>query len=44
VLYDLTSSCFEGHHCPLARFGYSRDERRSNPQIVFGILSTAEVR
>jgi transposase len=42
VLYDLTSSYFEGHHCPLARFGYSRDERRSNPQIVFGILSTAE--
>jgi len=42
VLYDLTSSYFEGHHCPLAKYGYSRDERRSNPQIVFGILSTAE--
>lgn len=42
VLYDLTSSYFEGHHCPLAKFGYSRDERRSNPQIVFGVLSTAE--
>jgi hypothetical protein len=42
VLYDLTSSYFEGHHCPLARFGYSRDERHGNPQIVFGILSTAE--
>jgi transposase len=42
VLYDLTSTYFEGHHCPLARFGYSRDERRSNPQIVFGLLSNAE--
>jgi hypothetical protein len=42
VLYDLTSSYFEGHHCPLARYGYSRDERRSNPQIVFGVLSSAE--
>ena len=42
VLYDLTSTYFEGHHCPLAQYGYSRDERRSNPQIVFGILSSAE--
>jgi hypothetical protein len=42
VLYDLTSTYFEGHHCPLAAYGYSRDERRSNPQIVFGILSSAE--
>ena len=42
VLYDLTSSYFEGHHCPLAKYGYSRDERRSNPQIVFGLLSSAE--
>lgn len=42
VLYDLTSTYFEGRHCPLAKFGYSRDERRSNPQIVFGVLSSAE--
>jgi len=41
VLYDLTSTYFEGHHCPLAKYGYSRDERRHNPQIVFGILSSA---
>jgi hypothetical protein len=41
VLYDLTSTYFEGHHCPLAKYGYSRDERRSNPQIVFGVLSSA---
>lgn len=42
VLYDLTSTYFEGHHCPIATYGYSRDERRSNPQIVFGILSSAD--
>ncbi|HXY49862.1 MAG TPA: IS1634 family transposase [Terriglobales bacterium] len=42
VLYDLTSTYFEGHHCPLAKYGYSRDERRSNLQIVFGLLSNGE--
>jgi transposase len=42
VLYDLTSTYFEGRHCPLAKYGYSRDERRANPQIVFGLLSNAE--
>lgn len=42
VLYDLTSTYFEGSHCPLAHYGHSRDERHSNPQIVFGILSSAE--
>src|SRR5712692_709889 len=29
-----SSSYFEGHCCPLARYGHSRDERRGNPQIV----------
>jgi len=42
VLYDLTSTYFEGRHCPLAHYGYSRDERRSNLQIVFGLLSNGE--
>ena len=39
VLYDLTSSYFEGRHCPLAHFGHSRDERSGNPQIVYGLLT-----
>jgi hypothetical protein len=39
VLYDLTSTWFEGHKCPLARPGYSRDGRGSTPQIVFGVLT-----
>jgi transposase len=38
VLYDVTSSYFEGHTCPLAQYGHSRDERSNNPQIVFGLL------
>jgi transposase len=42
VLYDVSSTYFEGHCCPLARYGHSRDERRGNPQIVFGLLSDAE--
>jgi Transposase DDE domain len=32
---------FEGHRCPLARFGHSRDERSGNP-IVCGLLTNAE--
>lgn len=41
VLYDVTSTYFEGRRCPLARFGHSRDERRGNPQIVCGLLTNA---
>jgi len=42
VLYDLTSSYFEGRQCPLARYGHSRDERPGNLQIVFGLLTNGE--
>lgn len=42
VLYDLTSSYFEGRRCPLARIGYSRDRKKNRPQIVFGLLTDAE--
>jgi transposase len=38
VLYDVTSTYFEGHSCSLAKYGHSRDERSNNPQIVFGLL------
>jgi Transposase DDE domain len=41
VLYDVSSSYFEGHSCPLARVGYSRDGRRGTPQIVYGLLCDA---
>ena len=42
VLYDVSSTYFEGRRCPLARLGHSRDERSGNLQIVFGVLTNAE--
>lgn len=42
MLYDLTSTYFEGGHCKLAHLGHSRDDRGSKPQIVFGLLTNAE--
>ena len=39
VLYDLTSTYVEGSHCPLARFGYSRDKKRGKRQIEYGLLT-----
>ena len=38
VLYDVSSSYFEGRKCPLAKLGYSRDRRRGTPQIIYGLL------
>jgi transposase len=42
VLYDVTSSYFEGRRCPLARYGHSRDHRRDRLQIVYGLLCTRQ--
>src|SRR5438128_2144460 len=42
VLYDLTSSYFEGRCCPLARHGYSRDDKPGKLQIVYGLLCAAD--
>ena len=38
VLYDVSSTYFEGRHCPLAKLGHSRDGKKGKPQIVFGLL------
>src|SRR5438128_3657121 len=38
VLYDVSSSYFEGRSCPLAQLGYSRDGRRGTVQIIYGLL------
>ena len=38
VLYDVTSTYFEGRRCPLAQLGYSRDGKKGTLQIVFGLL------
>lgn len=42
VLWDVTSTYFEGRACPLARRGHSRDGRTDRPQIVFGVLTTSD--
>jgi transposase len=42
VLYDVTSTYFEGRKCPLAKFGHSREGRRDKLQIVFGLLTNGE--
>ena len=44
VLYDSSSSYFEGTQCPLARRGYSRDHRRDLPQVNYGLLCSEEGR
>jgi transposase len=38
VLYDVSSSYFEGRTCPLLALGYSRDRRRGSLQIIYGLL------
>src|SRR5262249_45430387 len=38
ALYDLTSTYFEGHTCPFAQFGHSRDGKTGKLQIVFGLV------
>jgi hypothetical protein len=44
VLYDVSSSYFEGRSCPLAELGYSRDGRRGTLQITYGLLCCPEGR
>ena len=41
VLYDLSSSYFEGTSCPLARFGYNRDGKKGKLQVNYGLLTAA---
>jgi len=41
VLFDLTSSYFEGSTCPLAKIGYSRDGKRGTLQVNYGLLTDA---
>jgi transposase len=39
VLYDVTSSYFEGMKNELAEFGYNRDKKKGKKQIVIGLLA-----
>ena len=41
VLFDLTSSYFEGVTCPLAKLGYSRDGKPGTLQVNYGLMTDA---
>jgi transposase len=44
VLYDVSSSYYEGHTCPLACYGHDRDGKKGLPIIVYGLLTDAHGR
>ena len=39
VLYDVSSSYYEGRTCPLMQFGHNRDGKRDRPIVVYGVLA-----
>jgi transposase len=42
VLYDVSSSFYEGHTCPLAQFGHDRDGKNGLPIIVYGVMTNGQ--
>jgi transposase len=42
VLYDVTSSYFEGEHNELGEYGYNRDGKKGKKQIVIGLLTATD--
>jgi len=44
VLYDVSSSYYEGSHCALAAYGYNRDKKKGKKQIVYGLMTDDEGR
>jgi transposase len=42
VLYDISSSYYEGRCCSLVRYGHNRDGKRDRPIIVYGVLTDTE--
>ena len=44
ALFDLSSSWLEGRCCPLGARGYSRDGKKGNVQIEYGLLTDPEGR
>jgi transposase len=42
VLYDVSSSYYEGRTCPLAHYGHDRDGQKGLPIIVYGLLTDRE--
>jgi transposase len=44
VLYDVTSSYYEGRTCPLMQFGHNRDGKKGKRIVVYGLLCDVEGR
>lgn len=44
VLYDVSSSYYEGRTCPLAHYGHDRDGKKGLPIIVYGLMTDREGR
>ena len=44
AMFDLSSSWLEGTHCPLGARGYSRDGKKGNIQIEYGLLTDPQGR
>ena len=44
VLYDISSSYYEGRCCSLVHYGHNRDGKRDRPIIVYGVLTNTEGR
>jgi len=44
VLYDVSSSYYEGHTCPLMQFGHDRDGKKGKPIVVYGLMADPEGR
>jgi len=44
VLYDVSSSYYEGRCCPLAQYGKDRDGKKGRPIIVYGLMTDGQGR
>ena len=44
VLYDISSSYYEGSSCCLAQFGHNRDNKKGRAIIVYGVLTDGDGR
>ncbi|MGB5929568.1 MAG: IS1634 family transposase [Cyclobacteriaceae bacterium] len=42
ILYDLSSSYYEGQHCEIAKRGHNRDGKKGKTQINYGVLTNSE--
>lgn len=44
VLYDISSSYYEGRRCPLIAFGHNRDKKKGKQIIVYGVMTDPDGR